>query len=107
MNAAAAKRQNLQYTPLASDSWLDVTETPAAGEVVVVTDVLIGSNAGSSVMQFRIYNGAASEIVWVIATAEDRSEQIHWTQPVHLKEGYRLQVSASNNSYCSVNYYVI
>ena len=55
MNSAAIKRQNSQYTALPSDAWTDVTETPAAGEVVVITDVLIGSNQGSALQQFQEY----------------------------------------------------
>ena len=107
MNAAAIKRQNSKMTNLPSDTWTDVSETIATGEVLVVTDVLIGSNQGSAVQQFRAYNGSASYAVWTIATASDRSEQIHFQQAVHLKDGYKLQVSASANTYVTVNYYVI
>ena len=107
MNSAAIKRQNSQYTALPSDAWTDVTETPAAGEVVVITDVLIGSNQGSALQQFQEYDGSSDTAVWTIATASDRSEQVHFSQPVHLTEGYRLRVSASANSYVTVNYYVI
>jgi hypothetical protein len=107
MNAAAIKRQNSQMTNLPADTWTDVSETIATGEVLVVTDVLISSNQGQAVQQFRAWNGSASYAVWTLATSSDRSEQIHFRQAVHLKDGYRLQASASANSYCTVNYYVI
>jgi len=95
MKSAAAKRQELRYTALPTDDWTNVTEDPSSGDVIVICDVLISSNIGSSLMQFRQYNGSTTSMVWVVATASDRSEQIHWTQPVHLKAGYRLQCAAS------------
>ena len=107
MNAAAIKRQNSKYTPLTSNAWTNVTETVAAGEVMVITDVLIGSNQGSALQQFQEYNGSTENLRWVTATASDRSEQVHFSQPIHLKDGFWLQVSASANSYVTVNYYVI
>lgn len=107
MNSAAIKRQTSKYTALPSDTWTDVSETIATGEILVVSDVLISSNQGAAVQQFRAWNGSASYAVWTLATSSDRSEQVHFQQAVHLKDGYRLQVSASANSYCTVNYYVI
>ena len=107
MNSAAIRRQDSKYTPLASNAWTNVTETVAAGEVMVITDVLVGSNQGSALQQFKEYNGSSENIRWVMATASDRSEQAHFSQPIHLTEGFWLQVSASANSYVTINYYVI
>jgi len=107
MNSAAIKRQNSQYTPLPTDSWTDVTETPSSGETVVVVDVVIGSNQSSAVQQFRAWDGTTAKAVWTVSTAGDRSESISFQQHVHLPAGYRLQVSASGQSYVTVNYYVV
>ena len=109
MNAPAKKRQNFKYTVLSNDTWTDVTEAPASGEVIVVTDILASSNQGSSLQQFRMSDGSTDTPILTVATSSDRSEQIHFSaeNPIHLKEGYRLQCSASANSYVSINYYVI
>jgi len=96
-----------KFTALTSDAWIDVTEIPASSDVVVISDIILSSDQSASKCQLRQTDGSTNELVAVFNTASDRNEVCNLQEPIHLKQGYRLQCSASANSFATINYYTI
>ena len=95
------------YTSLSSASWTDVTITPSATSRIAITDIVLSSDTGTAKQQVRQYNGSSDEMVFIFNTASDRNEQCHFSEPVFLKAGYRLQITASAASHVTINYFVV
>ena len=107
MTTGRKKLESTKFTALDSTAWITVTAVPASTDVVVITDMIVSSDTSASKCQFRQTDGTTNELIMVFNTANDRNEIANFSQPIHLKEGYYLQCSASANSFCTVNHYQI
>jgi hypothetical protein len=108
MNAAVKKEIISKHVALGSTNWTDASNTHGANDTIVVTDIVIGCTAGSSVVQIAEYDGSTRTNFIVLNTASDRNESVSFQQPIHLTEGQRIQVITSAiTTYVTINYYVI
>ena len=107
MNNYQKKQEKTTYTSLSSTQWIDVTITPDSGETIAITDIFLSSDTGTAKQQVRQYNGSADETLLIFNTGGDRTESVNLSQPIFLKQGYRLQINASAASHATINYFVI